>query len=413
MPGRLFFCGWNAASASPHTRFYAMHGLGVYFGQTNRRSPRVTMPSLHSRLLLCVLVLATAPLTRAQTYAYTITNLGNLGGSSSSSIAQPQAYATAINNSGQIVGSAYTPSRDEHAFLYQNGTLTDLTATYGNTIGAAKDINNSGTITGTLYNATGSYTISSGSVGTVGTLYVNALSPSGTLAGSDTNYPNVAAININGTTTSLGTLGGAQSSAYGVNTAGTIVGYATNSVNGTFRPFVYSGGTMTNLGNLGGSGEGIAYDINDSGQIVGYSKNASGYSTAFSYVDGTMTSLGQLNNGRNSVANAINASGQIVGFGVNGPSGHQEAALFQGGTVISLNTLVDPSVAGFSYLTQALDINDLGQIVGYGVPIGGSLSAQQAFLLTPIAPVPEPATTAAIVGVLALAAALTYRARRR
>lgn len=371
--------------------------------------------SSRSRILLCVLALSAAPLARAQTYSYTITNLGNLGGSSSSSIAQPQAFATGINNNGQIVGTAYTATRAEHAFLYQNGTMTDLTATYGATIGAPKDINNAGVIAGQRYSAIGSYTISAGgTVTTTGTIYVNGISPSGLLVGSDTNYPNVAAMNINGTTTSLGTLGGAQSSAYGVNTAGTIVGYATNSVNGTFRPFVYSGGTMTNLGSLGGSGEGIANDINDSGQIVGYSKNASGYSTAFSYISGTMTSLGQLNNGRNSVANAINASGQIVGFGVNGPSGHQEAALFQGGSVISLNTLVDPSVAGFSYLTQALDINDLGQIVGYGVPIGGSLSAQQAFLLTPIAaPVPEPATTAAISGVLALGAVAYFRNRRR
>lgn len=375
------------------------------------------MLSFRSRLLLCLLASAAAPLARAQTYTYTITNLGNLGGSSDSSIAQPQAFATAINNSGQIVGSAYTAGRVEHAFLYQNGAMADLTATYGVTIGGAKDINNAGVIAGTRYNAVGSYAISAGgTVATTGTIYVNALSPNGLLVGSDTNYPNVAAQSSGGTTTSLGTLGGAQSSAYGVNTAGTVVGYATNSVNGTFRPFVYSGGTMTNLGSLGGSGEGIAYDINDSGVIVGYSKNASGYSTAFSYVNGTMTSLGQLNSGRNSVANAINASGTIVGFAVNGPIGHQEAVIFNGaGSITSLNTLVDPTSAGFSYLTQALDINDLGQIVGYGVPIGGSLSAQQAFLLTPIAsaPVPEPATYAAIFGVLALGATLAYCRRQK
>ncbi|MBS0633231.1 MAG: DUF3466 family protein [Verrucomicrobia bacterium] len=373
------------------------------------------MPSLHSRLFIYAFAFAAASLVRAQTYTYTITNLGNLGGSSSSSIAQPQAYATSINNSGQIVGSAYTASRVEHAFLYQNGAMTDLTATYGNTIGAAKSINNSGMIAGTLNNAVGSYTISAGgTVTTVGTMYVNKLNPSGLLVGSDTNYPNVAAQNSGGTTTSLGTFGGTQSSAYGINTAGTIVGYATSNGSSTFKPFVYSGGTMTNLGNLGGNGEGIAYDINDAGTIVGYSKNASGYSTAFSYVNGTITSLGQLNSGRNSVANAINASGTIVGFAVNGPSGRQEAVIFNGaGSITSLSSLVDLSSAGFSYLTQALDINDLGQIVGYGVPIGGSLSAQQAFLLTPLAPVPEPATTAAIAGVLALGTVVFFRNRRR
>ena len=35
-------------------------------------------------------------------------------------------YATAINNRGQIVGSSLAPDGSMHAFLYRNGTMTDL-----------------------------------------------------------------------------------------------------------------------------------------------------------------------------------------------------------------------------------------------------------------------------------------------
>ena len=51
---------------------------------------------------------------------------------------------------------------------------------------------------------------------------------------------------------------------------------------------------------------GRAFGINDSGQVVGYSTNADGHERAFLYSNGTMIDLGTLG-GLSSQARAINA----------------------------------------------------------------------------------------------------------
>ena len=64
----------------------------------------------------------------------------------------------------------------------------------------------------------------------------------------------------------LGTLGGASSSAYGINDSGQVVGQA-DTPGGQHHAFLYNGGKMIDLGTLGGANS-SAHDINDSGQIV-------------------------------------------------------------------------------------------------------------------------------------------------
>lgn len=66
--------------------------------------------------------------------------------------------------------------------------------------------------------------------------------------------------------TDLGTLGGTSSLAYGINEAGDAVGVA-EGADGINRAFVWSGGTMRALPDLGfGS---VAYDTNNSGHVTG------------------------------------------------------------------------------------------------------------------------------------------------
>ena len=77
-----------------------------------------------------------------------MTDLGTLGGSNS--------YADGINNSGQVVGEAYTPSGSPHAFVYSNGIMTDLNSlitTSGWTLEEATGINDNGQICGDGYTA--------------------------------------------------------------------------------------------------------------------------------------------------------------------------------------------------------------------------------------------------------------------
>ncbi len=158
--------------------------------------------------------------------------------------------------------------------------------------------------------------------------------------------------------TDLGTLvGGTTSQAFRINNNGQIVGISTIAGDSLWgHAFLYSGGTMTDLGTLGGT-QSVAWGINDSGQVVGFSDTASGQYHAFLYSGGTMTDLDTLPGGTYSYAWVINNSGQVVGD-ADTPSGQVHAFLYSGGTMTDLGTL-----PGWSN-SHAYGINNSGQVVG-------------------------------------------------
>jgi probable HAF family extracellular repeat protein/cysteine-rich repeat protein len=146
-----------------------------------------------------------------------------------------------------------------------------------------------------------------------------------------------------------------QSRAYGINTAGQVAG----TRDGGSSSFLYTGGTFTDLGNLGGSAT-IAFALNDAASVVGWSGTSTPSQHAFLYSGGMITDLAP--SSASSHAFAINSSGQAVGD--DGPL----AAVFGGGMPMDLTTLGGSD-------GRALGINDSGAIVGWSTTSSNDVHA--------------------------------------
>jgi probable HAF family extracellular repeat protein len=164
-----------------------------------------------------------------------------------------------------------------------------------------------------------------------------------------------------GTMTDLGTLGSDSCSrALSINAGGQVVGYSLATIGGgDAHAFLYSSGAMTDLGTFGGSYS-YATGINASGQVVGQAYTTVGVQSprAFLYSGGTKTDLGTLG-GSWSEANGINDGGQVVGSSFISGDNHAHAFLYSSGTMTDLGTLGGPNND-----SQAFAINASGQVVG-------------------------------------------------
>lgn len=154
----------------------------------------------------------------------------------------------------------------------------------------------------------------------------------------------------------LGTLGGTESRANGINSIGQVVGRS-NVSGGGHHAFLYTGGAMTDLGTLGGVYS-EAFSINDAGQVVGQANLlGSSYFKAFLWQSGTMTNLGTLG-GVSSSGRSINLSGQVTGDAtITGE--YARAFRYEGGSMSSLGL-----PAGYT-ASAAYGINNSGVIVGW------------------------------------------------
>jgi len=175
-----------------------------------------------------------------------------------------------------------------------------------------------------------------------------------------------AALYAGGTITELGGFGGSSGFARALNDAGQMIGIA-STASGAFRSFLYSGGSLTDLG------DGVnAQNINARGDVVGQLNIGGGY-TGFLYRGGSITQLGNLGTGDVGVAWDINDHGKIVGESNINPELHApfHPFLYKNGKLTDLGTLADREING------ARVINNAGRIAGYSEAEGGG---QHAFI---------------------------------
>jgi probable HAF family extracellular repeat protein len=346
-----------------------------------------TRKSAISVMLATLWLCASASQSAAQTY--TVTDLGTLPGNTVS-----KAYA--LNDAGEAAGVSETPTA-AIATTFSGGKATSI-STLGSSVSLANAINRLGEIAGwNSYDSNANFDPQAFLYSNGSMLNINSASvfPSGTEAYGINNSGEVvgtgylspsnfhAFLYSGGTMKDLGPSGAYQASAYAINTSGQIVGsYSLNS--GASGTFLYTHGMMTTLLNPVGSRGGFGVAINDNGEIVGALYPSEGGSHAAEFSHGAWTDLGSLAGAQGSEANAINTAGQIVGTAIFPPiykpfrPGKHVPFISTTGGLVNLNTLI-PAGTGFT-LTDALAINDSGQILCDATNAGGN---EHAVLLSP------------------------------
>ena len=289
-------------------------------------------------------------------------NLGNLGGSES--------LAVDINNRGQVIGFSTNTVMDPfnpfgfptqlRGFIWQNGVMSDLGTLGGPDTQIGVRVNDRGQTTGS----------------------------------SDINFEPNASTGLptadpflwaNGKMIDLGSFGGTSGFGQMVNNRTQVIGVSNLPGDATQHGFLWEDGNLQDLGTLGGTYSSPNW-LNEAGEVVGGATTQADLNYfAFLWKNGKMTSLGALDGDPCSQGNAINEKGQIVGESASCDFlTVQRAFLWERGSMFDLNRLI-PANSSLT-LSAAWNINDRGEIVGVGVPPGGSTNTDfvgHLFLLIP------------------------------
>ena len=303
-----------------------------------------------------------------------------------------------VNTSGQVAGLSYImPDTGNHAPLYDHAFLSGPSSVIPGQVGTPGKLKDLGTLGGLQSEAFG--VNDSGQV----TGFGEVASRAQHAFLSDAN---------GGMLHDLGTLGGSSSVGRGINAAGEVIGESTKA-NGATHAFIFgtNGGPLRDLGTLGGTTS-FASGVNATGQVVGGATTAGGATHAFlSALDGgVLSDLGTLG-GTTSSALGINDSGQVVGSATTA-SGATHAFLFSNGKMTDLNSLIPYGFLGNGYLVSATAISNTGYIVGY---TSGSPDLTRAFLLTSNAPAVPEASSVVSLGLMLMlgVGGVVFGGRRR
>jgi probable HAF family extracellular repeat protein len=413
--------------------------------------------------LLIVFAICFWPTTSAA--IYTLTNLGAVSGANSS-------VGRDVNSLGQVVGDSNIKtgpisSHGPHSFLWtpntpngNTGSMTDLGVSSPNSdFSTADKINTVGQVAGQFFPVSQHHAYlwtpnsPNGNVGSFVDVipdppsrpievYAEGINSMGQLSlrvvASSVFHSYLwtpsAPNGSTGSTVDLGLLplpGSNFSDAGGINDMGQVTGASGNASGAPRHAFLWtpttpngSTGSMIDLGDLPG---GLDYSggsaVNSIGQVAGFGQ-VPGTAHAFLWTPttpngttGSMIDLGDLpGGGDHSIAVDINASGQVIG-GSDSLGGERPflwTPTSPNGTVgsmVDVNTLLDPVIAQNWRVVFVYGINDAGQIVGDGRfdpdGVGPLPEEARGILLTPV---PEASTIT--LAALSVFAAFVRFARR-
>jgi len=226
--------------------------------------------------------------------------------------------------------------------------------------------------------------------------FANGLNDTGQVVGiSQTAGGATHGFLYSGSMTDIGNIGGGDTYANAINTAGNIAGSAFNPATGAFQAFrTTPGGSLNAAALLGafptaGSTDSFGYGINASGQTVGYAFNGTSNhayrTTATGGIDAA-ADLGTLG-GDNSYAFGINAGGQVAGYSDTAPdiNGNSVTHAFRTGAAGTMSDL--GTLGGANSYSTAL--NDSGQVIGYSDLSDGSQHAFRTSANTPVSPLTD------------------------
>ncbi|AIE85364.1 HAF repeat-containing protein [Fimbriimonas ginsengisoli] len=244
----------------------------------------------------------------------TMTNLGHRGN-------DIWAVGNGVNASGVAVGTSFPDSSNAFPVKFENGAVTQLGSDEG---------------TATAINDQGDYIVSNTVVHNGNVTHFIGFAPA-TRSGALNNSADVAgsatidaAIWRNGSAVDVGVLPGFDASTgTAISDNGKLVGTATTTSDTNPQGFIWESGVFTRIPNLTGDDITIPYGVNDSGQVVGTSSQGFVSVRGFLYQNGVSQDLNSLISRTTGWqvlhAYGINNQGQIIAYGVNG--GVQRAIL--------------------------------------------------------------------------------------